>query len=225
MLSSAVQTTGRAVAEDTFSGFKNVVEEVLKAKDGSIEAQTIIKDSQQLMNWAFEILEEGSKTLCKEKQIELKSSTEKVLDQMKNIGQKVKHINKNKRTLEEAKAQVGKALEDLGQTEAAFKEGTLENPSGVSQEEALEQLSNSRHMIKDILTKVKEAYGEKNLEEAKDQMQLLAVAIEDFNAAINAFASTEKDALKVSMLIGGAQNLLEQSNDLIAKTKSFAKKR
>ena len=218
MLSSAVQTTGRAVVEDTFVGFKNVVEEVLKARDGSIEAQKIIKDSQQLMNWALEILVEGSKTLCKDKQTELESAAGKILDQMEIIGQKVKVMNKNIKTIDEAKAQVSKALEELSHTEKAFKEGTLENQTGVSQEEALDQLSDSRYMIKDMLTKVKEAYNKQNVAETKDQVNLLSDAMEDFNAALRAFASTETDPLTVSTLIEGAQNLFDQSIDLMAKT-------
>ena len=214
--SSAAQAKARAIAKDTHEGYKEVVEATLAANLDCVTTRKAMQDSQQLMNWTLEILVEGTDSLGPEKRKELISSADEVLHQMTSITDNVKAKTRDKRSLDDVKAQMEKLLKNIDGIKDENKK-----QKNVSKEDALDKLTNSREMIQDLLYNIKEAYSNGKKLEAEEQVKLLTDAMKDFDLALRAFASTESDPAKRARLSEGAKELMRQTSDLIDLTKVF----
>ena len=213
--SSAAQAKARAIAADTHEGFKQVVDATLEANLDCVTTRKALQDSQQLMNWTLEILVEGSDALGQEKKNEFIRSADQVLRQMSDISEHVKDKTRDKRSLDDVRKQMKSLLDNIG---------SIKNESckqGVSKEDALDKLSNSKEMIQDLLYNIKEAYSKGKKAEAEEQVKLLTDAMKDFDNALRAFASTEGDPAKRNRLMEGAKELMSQTNGLIDLTDAF----
>ena len=213
--SSAAQAKARAIAADTHEGFKQVVDATLEANLDCVTTRKALQDSQQLMNWTLEILVEGSDALGQEKKNEFIRSADQVLRQMSDISEHVKDKTRDKRSLDDVRKQMKSLLDNVG---------SIKNESckqGVSKEDALDKLSNSKEMIQDLLYNIKEAYSKGKKAEAEEQVKLLTDAMKVFDNALRAFASTEGDPAKRNRLMEGARELMSQTNGLIDLTDAF----
>ena len=220
LFSSGNLAAGRIVAENTTSGFLSVVTTALVGEKNSAEIRKILQDCQQLMKWTLDVLVHGGHSEDEDKP-EIIDKADKVLEVMKAIVMNLKSHNKDIRTLDDSKIIITKILQELSQTENAYNALILKKHAGTCEEEVIENMSNSRDSVLDILFSVKEAVAEGVTDEVIDQVKYLTDAMKDFNEGTRAFLSLPENESIAAHVKEDTKKLMGQASDLIDQVKGF----
>ena len=220
LFSSGNLAAGRIVAENTIYGFQSVVTTAVVTETNSAETRKTLQDCQQLMKWTLDILVHGGHSEDEDKP-KIIDKAVGVLELMKTIVMNLKSHNEDIRTLDDSKVTITKILQELNQTENAYNTLILKKHAGTSEEQVIENMSNSRDSVLDILLSVREAVAEGITDEVRNQVKYLTDAMKDFNDDIKAFLSLPEKESIAAHVKEVTKNLMCQASDLIDQTKGF----